>query len=166
MSVRPGPIRDVLGRWCRPAPPERKPIFFSAAQTPDPDENVQTPYAIVSGSRSMVLCYALASVVNAVVLFLAALFLSVLRQVPLAKTFSAVYVGAGTFIRPAKVSLALALCPFTRRRTDHMSWPRFLLLLAPFFIANAMITTFAHGTAAVWLWEKVLQPVWLRMQTG
>jgi len=111
----------------------------------------------------MLLCYALASMVNAAALFLAALVLSYVRRAPLGTTFSAVYVGAGTLVRPAKVSLAVAMCPVARRRTEHLPWPQFLVLLAPFFGANVLITTFAHGTAAVWLWEKLLQPVWLRV---
>jgi hypothetical protein len=113
----------------------------------------------------MLLCYAIASMVNAVVLGLAAIALSVVRSVPLPETFAAVYVAAGTFARPAKVSLALAMCPLARRRTDALSWPRFSLIFVPFFTANLAITAFAHGKAALWLWGKVLQPLLDRSST-
>jgi hypothetical protein len=110
---------------------------------------------IISSSRAMLLCYAVASVVNAGVLLAAALVLCFMRRTSLPATFSAVYVGAGTFVRPAKVSLALAMCPYVRRRTDPLSWAHFSVLFVPFFGANLVITAFAHGTAAVWLYKAV-----------
>ncbi|KAJ1623333.1 hypothetical protein T492DRAFT_1055597 [Pavlovales sp. CCMP2436] len=120
---------------------------------------------LVSSSRSMLLCYAVASVVNAAVLLVAALALSYIRGTDLPSTFSAVYVTAGSVVRPVKVSLGLFMVPIARKRTDHLDWLRFSMLFVPLFATNLLITCFAHGRAAMWLYEKAFQPLWIRARS-
>jgi hypothetical protein len=137
----------------------------SGEQSGEGGEDHSRRGGLVSSSRSMLLCYAVASVVNAAVLFVAALAVSYVRSTDLPTTFSAVYVAAGTFMRPGKVALALAMVPFARRRTDNLGWLRFGMLFAPLFGVNLLITCFAHGTAAKWVWERALQPLWVRARS-